>query len=427
MYFYRMSSFTQHESWTVKARSLFAIMALFLSPCLVQGQQVVLNTRGERIVVYPDGSWRYYERGDSILINKNLIKKDIGARNEKDPAIPEKSRVNPKADSDISALANRFAERVVTETLEARQVLTNAVQEKFEAEARLNQAQENRKLIEPDLIANLDDEYEIRTLAVKSARKHVKWMEKMYASVEKMLALPVQKKPKTLNKLIAEYDSYVAQQATSVKDPPVVDGSKASVEEKKNVISKEKSDQSATSAAPSSAPGKEYRRAPAPCTLIQPKSMDGSKSIMSVERQLLFTHTDEDLRPYFRQQELVTCYASLMQIENNLYLSLEFQIASPDARRNFGTLDNNSMLRLRSIDGIFINLFNASADQGKIDPYTGNTIYTGNYLIDRETEKLLSKIELDKIRAVWSTGFEDYDIVNLDFLINQFRCLRHNE
>jgi hypothetical protein len=82
------------------------------------------------------------------------------------------------------------------------------------------------------------------------------------------------------------------------------------------------------------------------------------------------------------------------------------------------------MLRVKLINGAFVNLFNARKDLGRIDAYTGNTVYSANYLIDKETEKTLSTRELDKLRVVWSTGFEDYDVVDLDFLINQFACLR---
>ncbi len=426
MYFCRMTSI--YKSVRTKTQAFVLVAILGLIPVHAQSQQVVLNTRGERIVVYPDGSWRYYERADSILINKTLLKKDALPSNEKDPANFEKSSVNPKADSDISALASRFAERMTLETNAARRALTVTVEEKFDAEARVNQAQNNRKHVEPDILAKLDEDYESRTASVKSAKAYLKWMEKMDAAARDMLALPIQKKPKTLNKLIAEYDAYVAKpgievvqkEAQSVEPPKTLEGNKKITSTAKSSNPPKVTPTNSTA----ESNVKVYQRAPVPCAIAQPNGANASRSIKAVESQLLFTYTDEDLRPYFRQQELVTCYASLMQIENNLYLSLEFQIASPDARRNFGILENNSMLRLKSIDGTFINLFNSSADQGKIDPYTGNTIYTGNYLIDRESEKALSKNELDKLRVVWSTGFEDYDIVNLDFLINQFSCLR---
>ncbi|HLF62527.1 MAG TPA: hypothetical protein VI603_02185 [Saprospiraceae bacterium] len=401
------------------------VLILCGSSLATSGQQVILNTRSERIVVYPDGSWRYYERGDSVLMHKNMTKEDVMLPEEKEGMLFEKPSINPAEDADISALANRFADRVSTETNEARRALTKSVEDKFDAEARLNQAQDNRELIEPDILAALEDDYEVFTLTVKNTRKHVQWMEKFNSKTQEMIKLPVQKKPKAMNKLIARYDVYFAKPESPKQTvAPVLASPGTSRPDSRVTTPKQAANPRNTIATSTTSTDDDnsYKRAPVPCVLSQPNG--ASRATMAVEKQLLFTHTEEELRPYFRQQELVTCYASLMQIEDNLYVSLEFQIASPDARKNFGILENNSMLRLKLMDGTFINLFNAPADHGRIDAYTGNTVYTGNYLIDREAEKVLSKHELDKLRVVWSTGFEDYDVVYLDFLINQFDCLR---
>jgi hypothetical protein len=413
------SAFALHSSILPMCIRLW-ILLLCIFPFVLTGQQVILNTKGERIVVYPDGSWRYYERGDSALLSTNLLKEEILPTEEKPTESIERISSDPVADKDASSLANRFTERIRADVQEAQHNLAKKIEDKFEAEARLNQARENRKLIEPDLIARLDEDYEKLTEEVKSARKHQNWIGKMQVKAEKMLAMPVTEKPRSLNKLITDYDAYFARTGIPVQDQfPMANATKKNIADQPG--SKTTPVQKEVTQPPHIAVTGDgsYRRAPVPCRIVQ-----NSRSAIAVEKQLLFTHTDEDLRPYFRQQELVTCYASLMQIEDNLYLSLEFQIASPDARKNFGILEHNSMLRLKLMDESFINLFNTRSDQGKIDAYTGYTIYTGNYLVDRESEKKLSKTELDKLRIVWTSGFEDYDVVNLDFLVNQFACLR---
>jgi hypothetical protein len=390
---------------------LLFLLLLVVSSSGIDAQQVILNTRGERIVVYPDGSWRYYERADSTLMNKNLLKGDVLLADDKKVEAGKDATSNPKTDIDMSSLAQRFAERVAVDLQAAQKRLTRILEEKFEAEARLTQAEENKELLEPDILARLEEEYAMLTNEVKTARAHQKWLERIFAQTQEMLAMPIEQKPKVLNKLIRKYDAYFAPETEEfpIVSTPAPSPAPRVKPEETDVISVD---------VPHTAV---YTRAPVPCILASGST--GANSI-AVEKQLLFTHTDEELRPYFRQQELVTCYAALTQIENNLYLTLDFHIASPDARKNFGMLESNSMLRLKLIDGTFINLFNAHSDQGRIDAYTGNTVYSGNYLLDKETEKELSRNELDKVRIVWSTGFEDYDIVNLDFLINQFSCLR---
>jgi hypothetical protein len=391
----------------------------------LNAQQVILNTRGEKIVVYPDGSWRYYEAADSALLNKKLLKEDIPATDENTPPIIERVSTNPAADADISSLAVRFAQRIGSETDKAREQLSDAVSDKFEVEGRLEQAQANKKLIEPDFISALEDAFEAKRIAVKEAQKHLKTLDKIDRKAQDVLNLPVSKKPKALNNLIARYESYGVKTGLSGSSQPVYADHRKTGKSTPEVSRGGRTETiSVKSPRQSSEKTKTivYQRAPVPCRLQRGDA--SMRNGIAVEKGLMFTHTDEDLRPYFRQQELVSCFASLHQIEDNTWLTLEFQISSPDARKNFGILENKSLLRFKLINGAFISLSNARTDQGKLDAYTGNTIYTGNYLIDKETEKSLTRHELDKIRVVWSSGFEDYDIVNVDFLINQFNCLR---
>ena len=63
-------------------------LAILLQPHQGIAQQIIVNTRGEKIVVYPDGSWRYYEAGDSTLVRKKLTRKDV-PRTEDEPREPE--------------------------------------------------------------------------------------------------------------------------------------------------------------------------------------------------------------------------------------------------------------------------------------------------------------------------------------------------
>jgi hypothetical protein len=391
-----------------------------LCPLPLEAQQVILNTRGEKIVVYPDGSWRYYEEADSALLTKKLLKEDIPATEDNTPPVIERVSTNPVTDADISSLAVRFARRIATEADKAREDLSDAVSDKFEVEGRLEQAQANKKLIEPDFISALEDTYEAKRITVKDKQKHLKKLVKIDRKAQEVLSMPVGKKPKVLNKLIAKYEAYVAK--TGLSESSQLAGTlespgKVSPTGRTETISVKPPKQTAEKAKPVV-----YQRSPVPCRL---QRGDGSmRNGMAVEKGLMFSHTDEDLRPYFRQEDLVSCFASLHQIEDNTYLSLEFQISSPDARKNFGILENKSLLRFKLINGAFISLSNARTDHGKLDAYSGNTIYIGNYLIDKETERSLSRHELDKVRVVWSSGFEDYDVVNVDFLINQFNCLR---
>ena len=46
-----------------------------------------------------------------------------------------------------------------------------------------------------------------------------------------------------------------------------------------------------------------------------------------------------------------------------------------------------------------------------------------HYPINSSVLATLAKGEVDTIRMYWSSGFEEYEVYNLDFFINQIRCL----
>ena len=45
--------------------------------------------------------------------------------------------------------------------------------------------------------------------------------------------------------------------------------------------------------------------------------------------------------------------------------------------------------------------------------------------MDKSVQREALKSELDKMRVVWRTGYEDYQIYHVDFLINQINCLNN--
>lgn len=146
-------------------------------------------------------------------------------------------------------------------------------------------------------------------------------------------------------------------------------------------------------------------------------------SLKALKPGVLFTHTDPDLKPYFRGKDLITCLGRVSKSGSYVQLTIEFQIASSHSQSNFGSLEEGSLLRFKLMNDEYISLFNLKTNMGHIDPYTGYTIFSGQYALGKQEINKLSTLELDKMRVMWSTGFEDYDVSHVDFLINQLTCL----
>ena len=151
--------------------------------------------------------------------------------------------------------------------------------------------------------------------------------------------------------------------------------------------------------------------------------LTGQQPMRSVPKPL-FSSTSERLRPLMGTEDFVTATASLYRYdENNWVLALEVTIASQFAQKEFGMLEKGSLLVLYGISGYQIPLYNAATSTGQLNPVAKTVTYTGRYAIDKKSIKTLRDMELDRVRVVWSTGYEDYEIYELDFFSQQFRCL----
>jgi hypothetical protein len=49
--------------------------------------------------------------------------------------------------------------------------------------------------------------------------------------------------------------------------------------------------------------------------------------------------------------------------------------------------------------------------------------YRVHYAIAQDQMSFLSKSEVDKIRVFWSSGYEEYEVYQLDFFMKQLACL----
>ena len=410
---------------------MYALIILML-PCLVTAQQVITNSSGERIVIYPDGSWRVYEDADSVLLNTNLKKNEPIVIESVGAAGIDPNSNSPGDLEEVIRLANEFAAQTAREAHDANMFLSESIDKKFQVEAQLAQARENSNLIEPDKLPELEQQFKQQQEVVGLAKKHQKATAKFASSAEGILGLPVEKQGKKLTELMVKHDTYFANlsgididQSSGKYSGTVRNSSSAAVATASTTSS-------GNSGKPIGVLGHAdheqtgYQRKPNPCTAVQhDMTRDNKTSVLVLKSEEILTYTDPDLRQYFRDNELLTCTAQVSQIDDNVYFTVKFSIASPNAQKNFGRLDKGSLLRLLLLDGSLINLYNLQEDTGKIDPYSGNTVFIGRYLLQKEAQRDLNKVELDKMRVVWATGYEDYDVHVIDFFTNQLSCLKN--
>lgn len=153
------------------------------------------------------------------------------------------------------------------------------------------------------------------------------------------------------------------------------------------------------------------------------QDMEAGSYRRDLDSELLFTYTDERLRPYLQDKEYLACKAYLSSVGGYRYLTLDFTFAYPNAQEAYGFIDHNSVLTLKLLNGDFINLRAGQMDRGQYDTVKQELTYSVYYPIDRSYINLLKVSELDLIRVFWSSGFEEYPIHQMDFFQRQFQCL----
>jgi hypothetical protein len=164
---------------------------------------------------------------------------------------------------------------------------------------------------------------------------------------------------------------------------------------------------------------------PRPCVLtLDTRDAFSGELRRETDQEEIFRFTNPSLKTYFTDRDHIICRASLASNSGTYLLQLQFTINDVNAQRAFGNLPRNGVAILRLFDGETYTLYNLRADEGKASEDKKQFTFTGQYVVDPGMLKKLRKTLLDKIRIAWSTGYEDYDVHNVDFLQRHMDCLQ---
>ena len=73
------------------------------------------------------------------------------------------------------------------------------------------------------------------------------------------------------------------------------------------------------------------------------------------------------------------------------------------------------------VDGSKVNLKTNKTDIGVVDIDKGITTYRAPLIVESITD--VTGSEIDYVRVNWSSGYEDYEVYDVDVLKNLFDCL----
>ena len=421
-----------------KFLSLIGVMFLLSSTYSIQAQVLTTNEDGDKIVVYTDGSWTYFDTLDEeeqAVISESVKKvkkkkpKKNKNKNKKNKTKKVKTKDYSKNDkkqySDVEeAVARREAiqraDWAAMEEARTKELKIQAGRELGVMRKELSAAYSNTDISVQEL-DELDKKYKNQQIALNNVAEAHREAEEFLGKMESMIDMKKAKRDKVMAKLNQSQDADANNWANDLTE-----SKKSGIE--KNLKRKNKKKESAVLV---SNRDLILYPPPPPCQL----AYDGVDEFTGKRRwemplQVFFTHTSDRLKPFFKERNHITVEGYLSGATGNggtYYLNLNITILSELAQREFGVLEKGSILTLKLLNGANVKLFNTKTSTGTLDKVEKKVEYRAQYRINPDNLKSLLKSEVDKARIVWGTGYEDYEVYNLDFFIDQIDCLEKNK
>lgn len=401
----------------MKSGHFYLLLSIFFFTFQVGiAQQITTNEDGRKIIVYPDGSWEYAdeEKGKNAVQGKRM-----------DSPEPQKSQDDLELE-----LAIRIAEDAAAAEAETIRLEEDAKYARLLIEDELRDAEDSDDYFD-DEIKEMKEQLKEAKKKEKKAKAARKIASKKAKEANNLITMGSAERSKTLKKY-PEYqlsEGEYAKEETNISEVSMFPGAKTedAVEEFKEQATFKMQDHGLKKTFAKYDPDKDVKFNPPrkKCEL----SFNGTdefsgKKRKDVAKQLFFTYTNEELRSVFRDRDYMYCTGYLSSLSGGLtFLTLNITIASKTAQREYGVLEKGGTINIKLLNGENVRLVNNKTNMGTQNPLDGTVTYRAQYLISSGDEKKLKKSEVDKVRIIWSSGYEDYEIYELDFFMDQFKCL----
>jgi hypothetical protein len=385
-------------NWTPRI-ILLLILALAQVPGLAQ--ELRTNAAGEKIIVYRDGSARYFN--DLTLIEAQ--QKDSAAAAYPVVAVtiePLSGGVDP-TEADLKRIAERKLQLAREAEELARSRAAAAINNRIELEGKLNAARSANRTEESATLQRrlaLARQVEQRALADRTEA------EQRAAAANNVV---------TQGRYVAAYNEARLRERTG----PVNTTPATSQRDRQLGLLLPAPPTFSGYGSATRSSGAE----PPPCNRAQGLANREGAFPVSYP-SLLFTHTDENLRPFLDGKEYLRCLTwTSRDPSGKRFLHLKLTFANPNAITTYGFLPENSSLSLHLLNGRHISLQAIREAVGIIDHGRRELNYEVTYLLPRGAAADLRNNALDYVRIFWSSGFEQYEILQVDALRRAVECL----
>lgn len=381
------------------------ILISFFLPCMVFCQDMRTNEKGEKYIVYKDGTTHYFtENPDSPNNKRNL---------------PNEGRGFPIYDGTVTPLDKPI---LITE-----QDLAHIAERRFQISEEAAKIALERK----NEAIKKRDQLELEFQNAKPSDKNYDQL-KIQLDAAKRIALETENEADQALHEVQDAESFAkgGDLATAFKNE------RKAIEERSRRLSEINTNIFTSTSFP--LPFSEFYNGAIfeenkplfPGSEDCPIAFDGRDEAtgqrrIDIEEELLFTHTHEKLRPFLKDKPYMKCEGSMTSLGGFRYLVLEFSFAYPNAREAYGIIEKGSVLTIKLLNGQFVNLVSGILSEGSYNLQSEILTYRVQYPIDKGQISILKRNEVESLIVFWSNGFEEYDVCQMDFFIHQLNCLEN--
>ncbi len=381
----------------MKARIFFIVLLCAYLPS--SAQEIRTNEQGEKIIVYPNGSWRPYDPlaedpfGESPTDDEQV---------ELIPADPKERQAY--LDQKSRERATRAADHATNRTNLLRQQYQRARQRRIALEEELANMKKLGKFTDKQAQQHTERQWKFAVKAEKTAYKRWQKARKHARRAEQMIDAPYKKREKWLAKTEDFFTSPQEhnQHFTQLDFGPPENY--AHYDPRQDPL---------------------VHPPPYTCHIVRDETdRFTGKRRRDMAMEELFAFTPPPLRHYMKGRTFIRCSASISDASEGLaYLTLHFHIASPNAHKSFGGIPRGNFILLQTLDGTQIRLRNTVNDPGSYRASDGSYTFRAQCTLSAGQQDLLKKSEIDRMRVFWLAGYEDYEIYRVNFFKNQLNCL----
>lgn len=159
------------------------------------------------------------------------------------------------------------------------------------------------------------------------------------------------------------------------------------------------------------------------CMKTQDLDEESGNLVTRTEFKEFFRFTSKLLEKQFPMQDYLIAYSSVGSSVNGVAIGFRFEINSLSAATEYGGLRPKQKIEFTFVDGSKLDLVCVSESKIDYDVEARKTFFEIMIPFNKNDANLLATREISKVKIDWNTGFEDYEIINVDFFKKMMLCL----